>query len=512
MEILVQLRKAVLTCSMCCNIALKWLAMDENALMNLLLRCTHPKIRSQSRTLLIDSLKFFREKEPALYGLEGTENDMELDSPASMDGLLARIIRRLNGVVAESYKSTRGWDDLYLALIQIAEMGNVETAVLLNHDLLEFCLRLFFMHTYPKFQQEAPEFARVMERKKGIFNRMIGFVSTLLSRMDIRLQLAPESRNIDRLHTYDREHQKFPLTRIEKQMLLYWSQDLKALAVLDKMVEAFDRTKSEYFYPGDILKWMLQSPERTIQINLYNTVTEGISQLEPPYCDAYVRAALPFCEACPIPEHVLRVITAVSKAPLRAEEERAPSGEVVLQFLSELLTTRNEAVFASKEPHFFHKYVMLKSRDFSIPLLLSSQEAIRKATQTFLLELFHVEEDAPSHLHDQKYAIIRHLVVELMIKIAYEQEAGMVRSYLNPMIDSCRSFCQQLYNLINSEDAEQERYKDENDTALIMQWQTEIEPRLRLWPDEGTPQSVGEAFDQSDYGSESDDDHNLLDM
>ena len=78
-ETLLQIRRSVLPCSTCCNIVLKALATDEWNLLNLLLRCTHAKVRSQTRSFLIDCLKVSREKDPVSYGLEDAENDMDFD-------------------------------------------------------------------------------------------------------------------------------------------------------------------------------------------------------------------------------------------------------------------------------------------------------------------------------------------------------------------------------------------------------------------------------------------------
>ncbi|KAH7374400.1 hypothetical protein BKA66DRAFT_174381 [Pyrenochaeta sp. MPI-SDFR-AT-0127] len=515
-ELLLQLRRSVLMCSMCCNIVLKAISADDYALLNLLVRCMHPKVRAQTRAFFIDSLKFFRDTEPALYGIEGTDSDMEVDSTAPMEGVLATVIKRLRDTADETYMSTRGWDDFYLALTQVVEMGHVETAVLLNHGFLEFGLKLFIMHVHKQFKDEHYELSRILDKRKGVTNRLIGFIAALLLRTDIRLPVILGSHGEDRHATLDRERMRFPLTQLEKQMLLYWSEDLKAIAALDKILELFDQTKVDYFYPGDIVKWMLESTELQTQTNLTKTIVEGVL-LDPPYCDAYIRAGLAFCQASPIVENVTKVIAAVSKAiasTSRAEEERAPGGEAVLEFYAGLLQAENEFLFERKgSTYAFHHYLMVKSRAYAGPLLMHSLENVRRGAHTLLHDLYGNPDEMPHETVLIKWKSMRDLISELIHKIVYEKDAGILRSHLNPLIATCQSLVQLLWILSQNEDPDMQQYKDPNDAALIYQYQAEVEPRLRMWPqDEGTPLSQGEAFDQSDYGSESDDANELLDI
>jgi ubiquitin carboxyl-terminal hydrolase 34 len=142
-DALAHLRRVALSCSACCNIVLKWLAAHKTALFNLLLRCPHQTVRLQTRRFLISCLEYLRDAEPILYGMESADHEMELDTSAPLEGILAAIVRRLRSVALDSWQCTRNWDDLYLTLMKVAEMGHVEMAVLLSDGFLVFCLQLF---------------------------------------------------------------------------------------------------------------------------------------------------------------------------------------------------------------------------------------------------------------------------------------------------------------------------------------------------------------------------------
>ncbi|KAF2270231.1 hypothetical protein CC78DRAFT_574360 [Lojkania enalia] len=521
-ETMTQLRKTVLNCTICCQSALMWLASRKYALSGLFMRCFHMKVRSQMRAFIIDSLRFLREKDPALYGIENADTDMETGTVAPMEGILVDIVQRLRTVAREWGSNARGWDDFYLTLCQLSDMGFVETAVMLNKDILGFCLRILCMHAYPQFRLEYPDIWRLVEKKKGVFNRLTELVYTFFTRMDIRLPAVP--LQMDRMESLDRTTSKFPLSVMERNIMWYWHDDNRAVAVLDKMIEMFDITKTEVFYPGEVLKWMLQSSDPTLMSYLQLTVSEGVSGLTPPYSDPYVRAAVSYCQASHNASAVQMIIDVVSKSTV---EIRDVGGEVRLYFLNSLPTFENEAVFEEKGPDFFYDYALLRSRQYALPLLMYDDDYVRRATARHLDELFtkvRADHTASEYSLKLKYTSVRRLAQEINRRLVQEHDTGTSRTYMQPMIQVSHLLVQLLFDLTNSEDPIMDQYKHMNDAAIIQSYQLEVEQRLRMWiHDEGTPISTGgekpfstifpkekltgcepEAYEQSDYGSESD--------
>jgi ubiquitin carboxyl-terminal hydrolase 34 len=243
-------------------------------------------------------------------------------------------------------------------------------------------------------------------------------------------------------------------------------------------------------------------------------MTEGL-MLDPPYCDSYIYAALPFCEACPKVESIHKVIGTIAKtigSPNRAAEDRLPSGEAVLGFFAGLLKAENEHLFEHRHPHAFHQTLMLRSRTYGIALLCHHDEHVRKATHNLFQKLYGNTEAIPPETVVAKFDSARDLLGEMIHKFVYEKEVGRHLSYMMPLVDTCRLLAEQLYILTQSQEPDIEVFQDPNDTALICQFQQEVEARLRSWPhDADTPISQEETYDQSDYASESDDAHDLLD-
>ena len=498
-EFLTHLRRTVLSCEMCCSTVLQWLAKDEEALYNLLLRCPHSNVRSQMRSFVVDCLRVLQATDAYVYI---TTADSDWASYADGEtGVLVPIAKRLALLAENSAKISRAWDDLYLLLTQIAELGHLETAALLDTGLLEFCLRLFCMHARPQLVDGYIDFHRAFQKRTGVFNRLIGFVSTLLSHLDIDL---PAFDIKDRMLNIDKEHMMYSLTSMEKSLLLCWHSEHKAYAVIDKMIDVFDHSEAERFYPGEIVKWLTRSTDIHIQREITTMITQGISELNTPYCDPYIRLASSYCEAVSSLEALKKVCDAVVDTVAALEqlvdEKAAPSGGDVLRFLQHAFSLCNAHVTTAD----VHEYLISQSPKYASVLLLYSDESVRDGTHEFVRDLYTTYMKDSQHL-DCAYYSARATVSEIIKRIVYELGAGMPRMQLSPLLDTGKFLVSLLFELDQSEDVDLASCKDAVDRALIYQWRIEVEARVRMLPDV-EPSSPGEGvFDASDYGSESDD-------
>lgn len=488
-EMIMQLRRTILSCTTCCHATLKWLANHHSGLANLLLHCVHAKVRAQSRAFLIDSIQYLREKDPVAYGIEAMETDSESGSVIQTDGVLAAISMSLYKVCQESYQTVRGWDDLYLTLSQLSDLGHVETAVLLDNGFLQFCLSIFCMHAIEECRDTG--FLRVVDKKKRIYNRLTEFVFRLLSKVDIHLPVIQKNQ-ASRLDKYERNGSKFPLARDEKALLYHWNHDTKAITFLDKMFELYDHTKTEIYYPGEILKLMLKSVDARLQQQLFLSVHDGIAEFAPYYSDPFVRAALEYCEAAPEPNYVDRIIDTVRNQVIKYPHA---GGEVNIRFMCGLLNLENEFVFDERG----HDYFLVASLRFAQAvggtLLLFEDEAIRKATASHFEELFvryQKDEDTSEAVLKLKYKVIRNLLLTLCDKIVLEFQNTTARSYIQSLAKVCEMFAMLITNLVESEEPWLEHCKHAQDWPLVDKYQREVVPRLQNWPlDEGTPVSTG---------------------
>ncbi|KAF2277934.1 uncharacterized protein EI97DRAFT_441220 [Westerdykella ornata] len=521
-ELLSQLRRIVLSCANCSAIALERLSRNRHALSNLLLQCPYQKVRAQSRALLVDCLQFLREKDPSAYfGTDGSDSDEDVMSTTPSQGVLFDMAERLCVLSAETYESPRGWEDVYHVLCELSGMGSVESALLLRQGLLGFCLRTLGLHASPTTRSSHEYVCTLMEKRRHILTKLIEFVSVLLSHLDIRLPPLPASaQHDDRFLYQNRALHKFPLTVTEKSLLLTWDQENSVYAVLDKIIEVFDSSRSEVDCPGRILEWMLQSEEHRIRQAVFFTMSEGIT-LTVPYSDPYVKAAVAFCEACPNLQNVHDIIGTIAT---NAATLKDAGGEAHIYFLSALPTMRNMHAPDQGHPSFYHT-ALLKCRIYSIPLLLYEDEEVRAATATHVYHLttYGPEEGLLSGtILNVYYTTLRRMALDMIVKLRSEHRRGTSRAYADSLLQACRAVVQQFGTLLGSNDPHilNLRVPADDDVMNIAQ---ELEELSRAWSDDLTPFSTGGELnfrrsaspieitladlesEQSDFGSESDD-------
>ncbi|CAI6334505.1 unnamed protein product [Periconia digitata] len=504
-ETLLQLRKIALSCSTCCLVVMRWFADDDSALLNMLLLCEAPKVRLLSRAFLIDCLRFLRDREPGAYGIENMEMENDNGSAPPVQGVLSAVVAQLRVTADNSYLAVRNWDDFYLTLCQICDLSRAETAALLDEGFLTFCLKIFCMPVIRSLQTSFPGMWKVTEKRKRIYNRMIEFVYGLLCKTDCGLHNAPNARTpgASRYDTFDPILSKFAISSEERRWLFHWYEDNRAYAALDRILETFDANKTEIFYPGEILRLMLNTPDDRAQHQLFLTVYDGVVQFTPPHQDPYVRAALSYCKYSSQVIEIMKVADAVVKKVARCSKY---GGEAHLHFFAGLLHVENNIVSDEKGEDYFYRLSLMYARKIAVPLLMNDDENVRNLAVTHFADVFTEEmnRNSDNGTLELKYHEARSLASELQLKIEQEHEVGSLRGFVQPMIVTCTMLVGAIFKLYQVDDPVLNRLKSDSDESLI-DAQRNLDVILRNWSfDEATPQSMAEGFDQSDYGSESD--------
>ena len=513
-ETLFQLRKTVLGCPSCCYLALRYLSQHDSALVGLLLRCPHARIRGQMRAFLVDCLRFLVEKETAMDGLDSDSCDADAESGS--EKAVVEVLRRLRRVAEQTSLGTRGWDDLYETVCQVAALGPMVTASVLDCGFLEICLEILSIPVASTFRPVNHDLWRLVEKKKCVFNKMIELVWVLLSQMDVNMDPVCGQQRLDWL---DRSSGKFPLSRTEHQLLTLWSPDHKALAALDKIVEDFDLSNVEVYYPGEIIKLLLHSEDGLFLQHLRQTIVDGVSSYCSPYCEPYIQCARFYCEACPTATDASQVIMAIIKS---MEHLRERSGEAYQVFFRSLPSLRNER-FSNKPRTWFVEEALRTCRRWGPPLLLCEEEMVRRNT-SLLIELVFAPARTDEHLDKEflqtKNDSRRILLRDLIRRISHQHQAGTARSHVQSMIHVCSALARDILASVREADATDMRQAEDED--LVHLFSREIEHRLQEWSlEDETSLSAGgnfaplpamapdfdrdlDAYEDSQYASESD--------
>jgi ubiquitin carboxyl-terminal hydrolase 34 len=449
-EIMVQLKKTIQGCAMCCNVAIHQICSNEQTLAGLLLRCPHMRIRAQIRTLLMDCLSHLRATDTTLYGADISDEDSET-LVAEEDSALAIVTHQFGLLKYHLYLGTRGWDDYFNVFYQIARIGPLEGAAVLGNDMLAFSLRLFCMHAFPALKAENLTLWRYMEKRKGCFNQLIELIACLLACIDLDAELVDD--HDERLSAFDKATQKFPLTREEHDLLFAWHDEHKAYATFDMMIEKFDVSKSEEFSPGRILKQALAVDDLNIRSRLYHTINEGINQVARPGNEPYVRAAIPFCEAATNQVDVIRIIRTVASDAASLSNQ---GGEAHADFFMHLPEIQNEQVApCDRQPTFFYEQAITTSTKWGVGLLIYEDEAVRRNIANLLDHLLfrvHPARRDAREVKIIKFNSIRNLLAALCKRILHEYDQAMARSYIQTAFAMARTLAGVISEWRNTEE------------------------------------------------------------
>ena len=352
------------------------------------------------------------------------------------------------------------------------------------------------MHASPRLAEKEADFHRIFQKRTKIYNRLIECVAALLSRTDINL--AP-CNTVDRMEALHSERSMFPLTLEEKRLILLWHRNNDAYAVVDKMVEFFDQSKTEHFYPGEVVKWMTASLENDVQRNISTMIVQGISELNNPYCDAYLRAASSYCEVAKTLDALGIVFDTVVKAV--ASDERTLNGRDVIGFFQDVLRATNPHVPSTD----IYWSLMSRSDEFANVLLLYADEDVRNGAYQLIRDLY-IKFMEDTTVLDEAYNCARITIKSVVKRVAYESRHGMPRRHLEALLQTGNFLVSLLDDLDTSDDPRLVVFKEENDKGICQQWQIEVESLVRVLPEMSLPSPGDEIFGAaSDYGSESDD-------
>ncbi|KAF2804105.1 uncharacterized protein BDZ99DRAFT_526141 [Mytilinidion resinicola] len=478
-EIMIQLWKTVQGCVTCCRVAVDQLCSNEHTLVGLLLRCTHSKIRMGIRSFLRECLFKIREEDSVMYGVDTSDEDLEALLATNEDGALSVVTRQLGQLKKHMWIGTRGWDDYFRLLADIASKGTHEAAVMLENDTLLFCLRLFAMHASPNIRNADISLWKLVDKKKGVFNQIIELVCCLLHRIDLNAESVYNHQQ--RLSAFSGG--RFPLTRNERSALLTWHEDYKIYATFDMMIEKFEPSKSQCFWPGEIIKLALAFDSTSIRSRLSHTINEGITTISPPGNEVYIRAAVSFCEACRSTTEITHTIQSVTAD---TEKFLDQNGEARLDFFTHLPNLQNP----NTPPTFFYEQAIIFAKRYAVGLLLYEDESIRRNAMTILDHLFlrlSIAGPNERELKFRKFKTMRELLKVLCNHVLLDYDAGANRSIIYFLFLFARTLAAAVSEWQRNED---ECFLEAEDETLLRTFNL-VDQRFRNWPLEDDTLSGG---------------------
>ena len=383
--------KIASTCPECCKLTLDWVSHQSNALRNLLLRSPDEEIRRKFAKMIIGGLKFLRDNDTRLYGLdvdslepEPTHQSILLCEIPQDGGALHDIVKRLREFWQFLHLHSRAWDDYYDLCAGVAQLGRIECVIFHRAGFLIQCLQILvadYNHTLIKrLRLENPPLAhyfRMLDKgRKFSFKQLLTFVATLLRCADFAMECTDK--------TYDAGSQLlllhgYPLQKQEEALIRFGETPRsKGLVFLDKAIGGEHNTGA---CQAIVRILTLAEPDLQLSAAVQLTLLSGINIDPASGARPYLQVALAFCETCSNSKSAKHLLSNIAG---EVETIGHSGGEEHLDFFKMARRIRNESL-AKLDPAFFHNAVLKLVPRWAPTLLIYPDPTVRQDT----IQLLH---------------------------------------------------------------------------------------------------------------------------
>ena len=381
-KMLASLTKVIGSCAVCCRLALDWVKSREHSLRNLLLRCPNPKVRKDFASMIVLALQYLKKYEPQWYGFQDT-GSMGLESSMKElhhSGMFAQIVARLAELWGVLLTNSRGWDDYFGLLNDLANFGAHEIHVLLNRMFLKDCLEVLTLcqTKASRLRSDTPnlaQYCRLVDKgRKFSLSKLVELFATLLDKIDFSAQPRVQAR---RFHP-----EGMSLNRMEDELLQMGSDMTRpknVCAFLDKILNLHVNQETIRRIVKTIT---LAEPQFGMLQVIQRTIVSGISVEPAALAEPYLHAAIGFCEAAPMEANVEQMIRYIAE---EVDTIGETGGQEHVTFFSQARRVVN--VRNNFEPAFISRAVLRSVPQWAPPLLLFKDESVRSSTLDLLKHL-----------------------------------------------------------------------------------------------------------------------------
>ena len=396
-EMLATLAKTIGNCPSCCNIVMKWISNDSNALHDLILRCPHAKVRKDLVGTLLLTLQKLRRARPLENQFLATEEDeLEADNMSTTyHATLWLLIKKLGSLWESIASNTRAWDDYFGLLAELAALGSQESLLLLRAEFLARTLELLICD-HPNARNlrlKAPyeTYCRLNEKgRKFPWTKMIEMLANIFDYIDFR-NLPTNEPCLERTVHAGRAS----LTMPECQYIRFRQAGAKsAIIFLEKILNLSANPRA---MRRIIKALVLAEPEFEISSQIYYTIGSGLN-VEPAHLAApFLAAAITFCECTHLPASAEKIIADVASDVHSIGNN---GGREHADFFSQARRIRSFRNIVP--PDFFQRIVTKYVKLWAPPLLTYWESDVRHSTLELLKALLFSED--PSHEDDEEFA------------------------------------------------------------------------------------------------------------
>jgi len=378
------IKKVCQRCAECSRDYIDWYCGCSEALRMLLVRNPDAAARSEISVSILVAFKKIKADATYAYGFDDDVDSMD-DAPPQIilhfaDGLL-RLYETF-------HQNIRAWPEYFGLLNDIADLGPMEVAVLLDRDFLRKTLLIVcadpFLPIDPQYQKMWSNITKRMATRPVSYEAIIALLCRLLESCDCTLD--PVIDNGNRLSQVI-EGNAVALTYGERHLLVQqWTRSESNI-----LVEKLLRINQNDFAVQSIIRWLLKWSANTgeeLESSIHRAILGGLQKPSSALpARPWLRAALTYCEHGEATNAIRNTIEEVSRA---AATDNASGVEFANFYRDVIELVENKSNTTQAEIF----YTIVSTVGLWAPNLLTSYESsVRTSTESLVRDLILDQQD-----------------------------------------------------------------------------------------------------------------------
>ncbi|KAF3289638.1 hypothetical protein TWF970_003407 [Orbilia oligospora] len=361
-DFLSALGETIKGCSLCCKGLLYWLEIHPEYLKNTLLKCGTPRVRQEFGNLII-------------FAAQNVDNG----GPKQLE-FFDSMTHECNEYFEVLCYHMRAWDDYFGFLRNVAELSTEIAVQFINAGFLQRSLEIFMIEFLPRAtKMKYGALARFVDKgRKMLHSGLLEFIAALLEVCDLHNVIGDgdEDEEDDANREYH-EGYGVPISRIELTTLRHCTKK-NGLYILYKSLDITASIKAI----NKILKKLVScDPQLALLPDIARALHATVAVDPAHLAEPSLQAIIVFLENV---KQAAEVRDMVRRIAMEVKTIGAHGGVEHLSFFKTAFVTRNP----NFSPAFIPNQVTENAKIWAPPLLTYHDEAVRSATQDFLLRNF----------------------------------------------------------------------------------------------------------------------------
>jgi ubiquitin carboxyl-terminal hydrolase 34 len=377
---ILMLNQRIQACVECARDFLEWTVVNPEALRQLLFRNPDSTVRNEIATATVRALsKVKADASYPCYGLYDDSFDCDDDESDPEDRnprVFIRVLNTLKRFWDAFHFSPRAWPEYFSLLVNMAQLGNQETATLLDVGFLRRAMEVISADTalpqHPQYTRMLQIISKRPVNKPVSYENVIALLEVLLKACDLNADPVPdEDSRLDLLL----DEQRMPLNQAENTLMgQHWTKGPVNILV-DKLLLINQNERSTQA----IIAMLLHGPSY-VHHPVFCAIRSGIRKLATNTSVApFLRAALTFCEHTDSDKFMESMISHITNTTRLLDSSE---GREYLRFFKDLLEIPNIRVQVGKDV--FVRYVVDQIPIWAPSLLTYYDAIVRTDTEDYV--------------------------------------------------------------------------------------------------------------------------------